>query len=240
MQALALTDHHGLAGAVEFYEACLGFDVQPILGLEIDVAASPAPASRLVLLASDLEGWGSLCRLSSIKLGDAQGLDEPLPFERFTQDVGGLICLTGGRRGALARLLMDGQQAAAATLLGVLKDVFGDRLYAELQRHTPQDDPWVAGLASLAQASAIPVVATHDIHYILPEQHALQRLVSAMRLNCRLHDLPKSEEAPPQASFLSQAEMQQRFSDLPQGPGCHAGDRRSLSRPASAGYAPLP
>jgi len=134
MQALALTDHHGLAGAVEFYEACLGFEVQPILGLEIDVIASPAPVSRLVLLASDLEGWGSLCRLSSINLtpvrdkgktstfvvdfggeaaeinnkkplsrthvdlGDAQGLDEPLPFERFTQDVGGLICLTGGRR----------------------------------------------------------------------------------------------------------------------------------------------
>jgi len=68
MQALALTDHHGLAGAVEFYEACLGFEVQPILGLEIDVIASPAPVSRLVLLASDLEGWGSLCRLSSIKL----------------------------------------------------------------------------------------------------------------------------------------------------------------------------
>jgi len=210
MQALALTDHHGLAGAVEFYEACLGFEVQPILGLEIDVIASPAPESRLVLLACDLEGWGNLCRLSSIQL------DKPLLFERFTQDVGGLICLTGGRRGPLASLLLNGQQAAAATMLGVLKDVFGDRLYAELQRHNPQDDPWVAGLVSLAQASAVPVVATHDIHYILPEQHALQRLVSAMRLNCRLRDLPKSEEAPPLAGFQTQAEMQQRFSDLPQ------------------------
>jgi len=59
MQALALTDHNGLAGAIEFYEACLGFDVQPILGLEVDVVDPPAPASRLVLLASDLEGWGA-------------------------------------------------------------------------------------------------------------------------------------------------------------------------------------
>ncbi len=234
MQALALTDHHGLAGAVEFYEACLGFEVQPILGLEIDVIASPAPESRLVLLACDLEGWGNLCRLSSIQL------DKPLLFERFTQDVGGLICLTGGRRGPLASLLLNGQQAAAATMLGVLKDVFGDRLYAELQRHNPQDDPWVAGLVSLAQASAVPVVATHDIHYILPEQHALQRLVSAMRLNCRLRDLPKSEEAPPLAGFQTQAEMQQRFSDHPQALAAtqEIADRCHVQLPL--GYTPLP
>jgi hypothetical protein len=31
--------------------------------------------------------------------------------------------------------------------------------------------------------------------------------VSAMRLNCRLHDLPKSEEAPPQASFLTRRNL---------------------------------
>ena len=215
MPALALTDHNGLAGAVEFYEACLGFDVQPILGLEIDVLVPPAGNARLVLLASDLEGWGSLCRLSSIKLGEAGGLDEPLSFERFIQETGGLICLTGGRRGALTSLLMSGQAAAASELLGVLKEVFGNRLYAELQRHTPQDDAWVTGLVSLAESLAVPLVATHDIHYIQPEQHALQRLVSATRLNQRLHDLPKSEEAPPDASFLGQAEMQCRFSDLP-------------------------
>jgi DNA polymerase-3 subunit alpha len=216
MRALALTDHNGLAGAIEFYEACLGFDVQPILGLEIDVAAPPAPGARLVLLAADMEGWGSLCRLSSLKLGEAGEMDGPLPFERFSQETGGLICLTGGRGGPLASLLVSGQAGAAGTLLGRLKETFGSRLYVELQRHTPQDDTWVAGLVSLARAAAVPLVATHDIYYINPEQRALQRLVSAMRLNQRLHDLPKSQEAPPEAGFLSQEEMQRRFSDFPQ------------------------
>ena len=77
MPALALTDHNGLAGAIEFYEACLGFAVQPILGLEVDVALSPAVQGRLALLACDLQGWGSLCRLSSLRLSAAGDLEMP-------------------------------------------------------------------------------------------------------------------------------------------------------------------
>ena len=85
MPALALTDHNGLAGAIEFYEACLGFAVQPILGLEVDVALSPAVQGRLALLACDLQGWGSLCRLSSLRLSAAGDLDAPLSLDRVTR-----------------------------------------------------------------------------------------------------------------------------------------------------------
>ena len=104
----------------------------------------------------------------------------------------------------------------AARLLGALKELFGDRLYAELQRHAPQDDAWVAGLVTLARAASVPLVATHNVYYLHSDQRPLQRLVSAMRLNQRLRDLPLSAEAPPHAGFLSPEDMQQRFADLPQ------------------------
>src|SRR3989304_3310614 len=65
MPALALTDHDRLTGAIEFYDACHKAGIQPILGLEIHVDLPGASGAALVLLAADLAGWGSLCRLSS-------------------------------------------------------------------------------------------------------------------------------------------------------------------------------
>ena len=83
MPAIALTDYRYLAGTIEFYEACRGAGVTPILGLEIDMlppAGLPileSGADRLVLLASDEAGWRSLCRLSSAWLGVKPGEGSP-------------------------------------------------------------------------------------------------------------------------------------------------------------------
>ena len=60
MPALGLTDHRLLTGAVEFVHACKESNIQPILGLEIDL-----DTGKLALLATSMEGWSNLCRLSS-------------------------------------------------------------------------------------------------------------------------------------------------------------------------------
>ena len=60
MPALGLTDHCLLTGSVEFVHACKEADIQPILGLEIDLETG-----KLTLLAINMEGWSNLCRLSS-------------------------------------------------------------------------------------------------------------------------------------------------------------------------------
>ncbi|MFO7585274.1 MAG: PHP domain-containing protein, partial [Anaerolineales bacterium] len=62
MTALGLADHRTLTGAIEFVRACKQADIQPILGLDVDLAT----AGRLPLLAECLEGWSNLCRLSSV------------------------------------------------------------------------------------------------------------------------------------------------------------------------------
>ncbi len=88
MQALALTDHHGLAGAVEFYEACLGFDVQPILGLEIDVIALASPGVPVGAARQRSGRLGEPVPLEQYSVGRGRGWT-PLPFERFTQEWAG-------------------------------------------------------------------------------------------------------------------------------------------------------
>ncbi len=148
MPALALTDHGLLSGAIEFYDACRGVGVKPILGLEIPVTANRENAKHtllagggavlngrvvsgnLVLLASDLSGWSNLCRLSSaIQTGD----EATLLLERLAEHADGLMCLTGGRRGFGANLLEDGLDDTLFNAFERLSDIFPDRLYAEIQ-----------------------------------------------------------------------------------------------------------
>ncbi|MCK4975449.1 MAG: PHP domain-containing protein, partial [Anaerolineales bacterium] len=101
MPALALTDHDNLTGAVEFYDACQEVGVQPILGLELDLALPPDLAvmpegsGKLVLLAMDLDGWSNLCRLSSaIHADQSMGEARLVPMELVEEHSVGLLCLT--------------------------------------------------------------------------------------------------------------------------------------------------
>ena len=218
--ALALADFHSLTGAIEFTDACRAAGIQPILGLELRVHPSPLGGgaggegmspSNLVLLAADLSGWASLCRLASAVQGDG----DALPFERLAQETNGLICLSGGWRGLAARLVARNEMPTAETWLGVLGELFPDRLYVELQNHSPQDEVWNTRLALLAQRQRLPLVASHAIHYLTPEQAELQRVATAIRLVRTVSGLPAEAVAPPGAYFITPAEMQARFARYP-------------------------
>jgi DNA-directed DNA polymerase III PolC len=222
MASLALTDQHGLTGAIEFYDACRSAGVRPILGLELPVAAPPngfeSGIDPLVLLAMDMPGWAGLCRLSSaLQANPERDPARGLPFDDLAAHTSGLICLTGGARGLLTRIVAGEQESAAAHYLHRLHELFADRLYVMLERHSPaaRDDARVDRLAALARRLALPVAAAHDIHYLSPEQSSPQRTLAAMRLNCPLAELPADAPAPQNAHWLTPAQMAERFADLP-------------------------
>jgi DNA polymerase-3 subunit alpha len=155
---------------LEFYEACRENGVQPIIGLELDVALPPAPpisqdnqTGRLVLLALDLSGWSSLCRLSSAALENPSST-MPIPFERLAEHTEGLLCLTGGRRSTLNRLAAQGSQRTAASYLKNLSELFPGRLYVELQIASPEDEALAEELLTLANRLDLPAVAAGDIY----------------------------------------------------------------------------
>jgi len=222
LPALALTDHTGMSGSIEFYDACREVGVQPILGLELDVGlpfdlvAANISSGVMVLLAMDLAGWRSLCRLSSAVLIEQTTSSGVLPFEHLVKEANGLICLSGGLRGLATRLIAEDQAQFAQDFLQNLMQVFPERLYVELQQHSKSDQILVRALYGIADRLNLPVVATHDIYYLKPEQSSLQRLVSAMRLNIPMNNLPEDASAPPEAYFQSLEEMEQRFTEYPQ------------------------
>jgi DNA-directed DNA polymerase III PolC len=227
MPALGMTDRDMLTGAVEFYQACLDGGLQPILGLELLVGAPARLQSTtnhnlettskpLALLAMDLSGWRSLCRLSSALLSfPERPAHNHLPFESLAQDSSGLICLTGGTGSQLDDWVSQRQERLALEYLQRLHEVFPDRLYIEVHR-TPQTGSQVSNqLVSLARQIHLPVVATHPIYYLTPEQAPLHRLATAIRLNCHLEDVPKEAMAPEEACFIPPHEIEVSFADLP-------------------------
>ena len=188
MSALGLTDYRLLTGAVEFVHACKEAEITPLLGLEIDLNTG-----RLPLLATSQEGWANLCRLSSA-----------LALQDHPETPCSLDLLASHAKDLIALGKANGKKATK--VFGVLKDIFGNRLYLSLQ------DPSIGlPLSRFARSMGVPMVVTHPIYYLNPEQAALQRTLTAIRLNQPIASILEEDLAPAGAYFLSEGEMLSRF-----------------------------
>ncbi len=216
MQAIALTDHYGLTGAIEFYDACQKVEIKPILGIELAVNHRLGKGN-LIFLAMDSTGWTSLCQLSSIVGSTPQRAhNKSIKFELLSERTAGLICLSGGKRGLGQHLIDIGQTESTLVLFAELQKIFAQRLYIELQWQRPADGHMLQQLTAIARQLKLPIVATNNVHYISPEQAKLQRTLSAMRLNTGLDQLPSDAPAPLGTHFVSGQEMIARFADYPE------------------------
>lgn len=190
MRALGLTDHRTLTAAVEFVQACAAHDVQPVLGQEIDL-----DSGRLPLLATSLDGWSNLCRLSSA-LALQNDPQAPCPLDVLAAHSGDLLALVSGETGKAS--------------LEALKEIFGNQIYLTIQNPA-------RGLPTLnlARELELPTVVTHPVYYLTPEQASLQRTLAAIRLIRPLPELPADVFAPTGAYFTGAHEMEARFQHFP-------------------------
>ncbi|MFZ5915477.1 MAG: PHP domain-containing protein [Chloroflexota bacterium] len=130
--ALALTDHDGLYGAVEFWRAARERGVRPVIGAGVTLTGG----EHLILLAENQRGYANLSRLISEGQLNGQKGQPRLSLETVARHAGGLLGLSGCRRGAVAAALLAGDQAAARRAAADLRDIFSPgRLWIELQRH---------------------------------------------------------------------------------------------------------
>ena len=177
--AAALVDRNGLYAAMPFGEACAKEGVQPIIGAMLGVSrpADIGPKGKLdwlVLLAQDEAGYANLCKLVSQAHLDRPISEEPhVAFDALAGSTDGLIALTAGGEGALARLFADGQIDKAKAYAGHLVALFPGRLYIELSRRGDAVEVSAeSALIDLAYASDLPIVATNPAHYAEPSFHA--------------------------------------------------------------------
>src|ERR1700749_3947958 len=144
--ALALTDTDNMFGALEFSDKMAGYGIQPIIGCELAVDfgdqdasarnALPAGPARIVLLAAREARYRNLMRLNSRAFLETPVHQAPhIKFDWRADNAEGLIALTGGPEGPISLALQADHAGLAASRCARLAEMFGDRLYIELQRH---------------------------------------------------------------------------------------------------------
>ena len=177
MNALALTDHGNLYGAVQFYNECRKQDINPVLGYEAYVAPghrSDRTPSRnkessyhLTLLARNRTGFQNLMTLASKAYLEGFYYKPRIDKEILEAHSDGLICLSGCASSELSHHILAGQHDQAAELVDWYQRVFGEHLYLEIQNAGLKiQQECLVGTVEISRTAGIPLVATNDSHYL--------------------------------------------------------------------------
>jgi error-prone DNA polymerase len=214
MGAIALVDRDNLAGAPRFTRAALAAGLRPILGAELTLA----DGSRLPLLVEDREGYQHLSRLiTRMKLGAPKG-EGRLTLEEIERDAAGLVCLTGGRYGPLARAVATGDAEGACRVLDRLVAIFGrDGCFVEVQRHLDRrQERDLARLVALARRARVPLLATNQPLHCRPAGRAIADVFTCIREKTTLDAAGRLLSPNGERELRSAATMRERFADLPE------------------------
>ena len=222
--AIAVADRNGLYGVMAFGDACKAAGVQPIVGALLSVArpgqrlASGAPLiDWIALYAQDDAGYNNLCALvSAAHLGRPVEQEPHVLLSDLAGKTDGLICLTGGGEGALARLLAGEQKTAADEYVEQLEALFAGRLYIELSRRGDATEKAAeAALIELAYARALPLVATNPANFVDPQFHPAHDAMLCIAQSAYVESEDR-RASNPEAWLKSAEAMEDSFSDLPE------------------------
>jgi error-prone DNA polymerase len=236
LAALAVTDHDGLYGVVRFALAARATGLPTVFGAELTLDAprkppngyADPPGEHLVVLAEGPVGYARLAgavsaaqlagekgapRLALGALADAARAPVHLAGARSSAAKDAWFVLTGCRKGAVIRALLDDGPAAARRALDRLVGAFGrDRVLVELWDHgDPLDRHRNDALAEVAASAAVDVIATNNVHYATPRQRPLATALAAVRARRSLDEIDGWLPAAPFAHLRSAAEQRRRF-----------------------------
>lgn len=218
--ALGITDIMNLFGGVRFYTHAMKAGLKPIIGCDIRLhnPAMPDNPDRLTVYCMHREGYRNLCELLTRSyLTKDSRLRGQIKLEWFEGKQGeGLIALTGGPEGALARHYAHELPTLAVTELQRYKEVFPNRLYVELQRAgRPGDEALVHKLVNLAIKVDVPVVATHPVQFLNREDFEAHAIRCCISEGYTLNDPRRNQTFTEEMYLKSEEEMVRLFADIP-------------------------
>ncbi|MEO8807979.1 MAG: DNA polymerase III subunit alpha, partial [Burkholderiaceae bacterium] len=217
--ALAITDLANLFGAVKFYSAARKRGVKPIIGADLwlEPASGEKSASRLLVLVQNTQGYLNLCELlSRAWLRNEQRAQAWVKWDWLGELGAGLIALSGAEHGAVGQGLVAGDTARARAHALRLEALFPKRFYIELQRAgLAGNEAHARAAAVLAAECQLPVVATHPVQFLAPddfEAHEARVCVSEGEM---LTNPRRVKRFGQEQYFKTQAQMEALFADLP-------------------------
>ncbi len=228
MDAVALTDHGVLYGAVEFYKKAKERNIKPIIGCEIYTAVDGMLNKRpnvdnksyhLILLVENETGYRNLVQL--ITKAHLEGfyykprIDDSL-LEKHSE---GLIALSACLQGKIPRLILSGNKEQAKELALYYNKLFGkDRFYLEIQHHPNIKEQAKVNeeIIKIHKETGIPLVATCDSHYLLPEDAETQDILMSISTGSDINDPDRLTIKEDDFSLRSPEKMQEFFKETPQ------------------------
>lgn len=228
MNALALTDHGNLFGALEFYQKAHKLGIKPIIGYEAYVApesrfqksaGSMKEASyHLTLLAMNRTGFKNLLKLASAAYLEGYYYRPRIDKELLAQHHEGIICLSGCASSEFNRALLskpDLDIGRAEEIAAWFRDVFGDRYFIEIQNNGLEVQRLATeGAVDVAQRMGIPLVATSDVHYVNREDAEAQDILLCVNTGKFRTDQNRMRMETSEFYLRSPEEMYKAFSGL--------------------------
>ena len=226
MDAIALTDHGVMYGAIDFYKACKKEGIKPIIGCEVYVA----PRSRfdkdpnldnkynhLILLAKNIEGYKNLSKLVSSGFTEGFYYKPRIDLEILEKYHEGLICCSACLGGSIATAIIEGEQEQAEKIALWHKKVFGEDYYLELQANRLRKQALVnQKLVELSKKLEIPLIITNDSHYLRKEDAYSHEVLLCVQTGKKMSDEDRMRFETDDFYIKSPSEIEEFVPNLPE------------------------
>src|SRR5271154_2123650 len=225
-QAVAITDHGNIYGAVHFFDAAKARGIKPILGCDLyicqkdDHRAEPQgdDYNHLLVLAENEEGYRNLVRITSEASLHGFYRKPRVSKKYLAEHSAGLIGFSGCLAGELCENLMKGNYSAASATAAQYQDIFGrGNFFLEIQDQGLELEKKIhADLFRLESELDIPLVATNDSHYLCEDDSHAHEVLLCVQTLASIHDPKRFKFDSDQFYVKSAAEMERLFSHAPE------------------------
>ena len=255
MKACSMTDHGNMFGAITFYNTMKAQGIKPIIGCETylargsrkDRAGRAAPGEKtnhhLILLAKDFEGYRNLSRLTSKAFTEGFYYKPRIDKELLAQHSKGLIALSACMSGVPSALLARDRLDEAAAAAVEFEEIMGKGNYfLEIQEHGLDSQARIRKpLVDLSKRTGIPLVATNDAHYLMPDDSRAHDILLCIGSGKSVNDQNRLRYGTPNFYVRSADEMWQIFgNELPEAllRTVEIAERCELTLPQGVNYLP--
>ncbi len=217
--AVAVTDLSNLFAAVKLYTAARKRGIQPIIGADIWLEPDEPnrPPARILLLVQSQQGYLNLCEcLAQAWTAPGNRTHAWVSWDMLAKHQAGLICLSGADNGPLGQAILQGDEAKAQMQAKRLAELFPRRFYVELQRagHAT-NDAHIRGAVLLAQQLQLPVVATHPVQFLTPDDYEAHEARVCISEGETLGNSRRVKRFTREQHFKTSQDMATLFGDMP-------------------------
>ena len=223
--ALAITDHGVMYGAVNFYRACRKAGIKPIIGCEVYVAPRgrtdrehgiDSRYTHLILLCKNETGYRNLSYLVSMGFVEGFYIKPRIDWQLLREHAEGLVCLSGCLAGDIPQRIIEGNYDAARARAEELRELFGEDFYLEIQRHgIPDEDAAARGILRIHDETGIPIAVTNDAHYINKSDAYFQDVLMCIQTGKTVNEAGRMRFETQEFYLKSEEEMRALFPERP-------------------------